>query len=122
MRAQSVGLPDAIDADDVAELPSPACLDAGQRVFEDSALPRWQAEGTSACQERIRCRLAAQMLLLGDDPGVALVHLNEVRAPFYAELADLVIDVDDLSPDVVAARILEAVGSQDFTGAPTKAE
>ncbi len=60
--------------------------------------------------------------LLGDDPGVALVHLNEVRAPFYAELADLVIDVDDLSPDVVAARILEAVGSQDFTGAPTKAE
>ncbi len=46
--------------------------------------------------------------LLGDDPAEAMVRLNEVRAPLYAELADLVIDVDDLPPEAVAARILEA--------------
>ncbi|HTU36378.1 MAG TPA: shikimate kinase [Acidimicrobiales bacterium] len=47
--------------------------------------------------------------LLDDDPGAALVELNEVRAPLYAELADIVIDVDTLPPEEVADRILAAV-------------
>jgi|HubBroStandDraft_6_1064221.scaffolds.fasta_scaffold262584_2 shikimate kinase len=51
--------------------------------------------------------------LLGDDPAEAMVRLNEVRAPLYAEVADLVIDVDDKSPKAVAALILEAVGGAD---------
>ena len=43
--------------------------------------------------------------LLGDDPAEALVRLNAVRAPLYAEVADVVIDVDDLDPaSVVAAH------------------
>ena len=43
-----------------------------------------------------------------------MVRLNEVRAPLYAEVADLVIDVDDLSPEAVAARIIEvAPGDAD---------
>jgi shikimate kinase len=46
--------------------------------------------------------------LLDDDPAAALVRLNDVRAPLYAEIADVVIDVDDLAPDVVAARALAA--------------
>jgi shikimate kinase len=55
--------------------------------------------------------------LLGDDPAEAMVRLNEVRAPLYAEVADLVIDVDDLSPQAVAALILEAVvGAQAPAG------
>jgi shikimate kinase len=55
--------------------------------------------------------------LLGDDPAEAMVRLNEVRAPLYAEVADLVIDVDDLSPQGVAALILEAVvGAQAPAG------
>ncbi len=49
--------------------------------------------------------------LLGDDPADALVRLNAARAPFYAEIADLVIDVDDLPPGEVARRILAAVGA-----------
>jgi shikimate kinase len=44
--------------------------------------------------------------LLGDDPAEALVWLNAVRAPLYAEVADLVIDVDDLPAEEVAQRIL----------------
>ena len=60
--------------------------------------------------------------LLGDDPAEAMVRLNEVRAPLYAEIADLVIDVDDLSPKAVAAIILErVVGAQAPTDAANNA-
>jgi shikimate kinase len=48
--------------------------------------------------------------LLDDDPADAMVHLNAVRAPLYAEVADLVIDVDELPVADVAGRILAAVG------------
>jgi shikimate kinase len=47
--------------------------------------------------------------LLDVDPAVALVNLNEVRAPLYAEVADIVIDVDDLDPREIVERILAAV-------------
>jgi len=45
--------------------------------------------------------------LLEAGPGVALRALDAVRRPFYAEVADETIDVDELSPDEVAARIIE---------------
>jgi shikimate kinase len=45
--------------------------------------------------------------LLGDDPGEAMIRLSEERAPFYREVADDVIDVDDLAPSDVAARIID---------------
>ncbi|HEX3793230.1 MAG TPA: shikimate kinase [Acidimicrobiales bacterium] len=47
--------------------------------------------------------------LLGDDPAAALVVLNAERAPLYAQVADVTIDVDDLSAPVVAGRIVDAV-------------
>jgi shikimate kinase len=46
--------------------------------------------------------------LLGDDPGAAMVRLAAKRAPYYAEVADAVIDVDELSPDEVADRVIAA--------------
>jgi shikimate kinase len=49
--------------------------------------------------------------LLDEGPADAMVQLNAVRAPLYAELADLVIDVDELPPAEVARRILAAVGA-----------
>jgi len=72
--------------------------------------------------------------LLGDDPAGAMVRLNAVRAPLYAEVADLVIDVDDLPADEVAGRILaeappaagvdrsRAGGSTTSVAEPSKAE
>jgi shikimate kinase len=59
--------------------------------------------------------------LLDDDPAAALIKLNEVRAPLYAEVADIVIDVDDLAPDEIAERILAAVAVHAADDA-TKAE
>lgn len=45
--------------------------------------------------------------LLGDEPAGALVALDAARRPFYAEVADDVVDVDDLSPDEVVALIVD---------------
>jgi len=50
--------------------------------------------------------------LLGDDPADAVVRLNEVRAPLYAEVADLVIDVDGLPAEEVGRRILAAAADR----------
>jgi shikimate kinase len=47
--------------------------------------------------------------LLGENPAEAMRRLLAERAPFYAELADLVIDVDGLDATEVAERILAAV-------------
>ena len=54
--------------------------------------------------------------LLGDDPAAAVVHLNAVRAPFYAEVADVVLDVDELDPVTVADRIIDAMDATADTG------
>jgi shikimate kinase len=55
--------------------------------------------------------------LLGDDPLTALVRLNEVRAPLYAEVADLVLDVDELDPTAVVDRIVDAMDATTHTDA-----
>jgi len=51
--------------------------------------------------------------LLGTDPAANLVHLAAERAPHYAAVADLVLDVDDLTPEQVAERIVRAVRGAD---------
>ncbi len=47
--------------------------------------------------------------LLGEDPAEAVARLEAVRAPLYAEVADVVIDVDELDPASVARRIVDAL-------------
>ena len=59
--------------------------------------------------------------LLGDDPAEALVRLNAVRAPLYAEVADVVLDVDELGPDSVADRIIDAMAAPPRRPAPPRA-
>lgn len=46
--------------------------------------------------------------LLGDDPATALAELDEVRRPFYAAVADVVVDVDGLPTGEVVDRVLAA--------------
>ena len=60
--------------------------------------------------------------LLGDDPAGALTRLFAERAPFYREVADLVVDVDDLSPEEVVARILRFVGPDGAAARPRRSE
>jgi shikimate kinase len=51
---------------------------------------------------------------LGDDPERALRDLYVARHPLYASVASIVIDVDDLVPDEVVARIFEETGLGDI--------
>jgi shikimate kinase len=48
--------------------------------------------------------------LLGDDPAGALAALYEVRRPLYDSVAEVTVDVDDLSPEAVADRVLAGAG------------
>jgi shikimate kinase len=47
--------------------------------------------------------------LLDGDPATALAHLSSVRAPLYADLADVILDVDELSPTAVVDRIVDSM-------------
>jgi shikimate kinase len=48
--------------------------------------------------------------LLGDDPSGALASLDAVRRPLYAEVAGVVIDVDELTADEVAHEVVRRAG------------
>ena len=48
--------------------------------------------------------------LLGDDPAAALVDLDRVRRPLYESVADVVVDVDRLTPDEVVVEVLAGTG------------
>jgi shikimate kinase len=56
--------------------------------------------------------------LLGDDPSEAMARLYAERAPLYGEVADVVIDVDDLPPTQVMTRILQVVGDDGAAARP----
>ena len=47
--------------------------------------------------------------LLADDPAGALRRLDEERRPLYEEVADMVVDVDDLTRDEVVDAIERAL-------------
>ncbi len=47
--------------------------------------------------------------LLDEDPAGVLERLDGIRRPFYEEVADVVVDVDDLTPDQVLACVEAAL-------------
>ena len=47
--------------------------------------------------------------LLDEDPAGSLVRLDRERRPLYEELADVVVDVDELAPTEVADRVLDGL-------------
>ena len=47
--------------------------------------------------------------LLDEDPAGALKRLDGIRRPLYAEVADVVVDVDDLTPDQVVTCVEAAL-------------
>ena len=52
-------------------------------------------------------------LLRDSSPALALSRLAEEREPLYAEVADIAIDVDDLSEEAVVGRVLAEMGSPE---------
>ena len=47
--------------------------------------------------------------LLGDDPAAALARLDEERRPIYAAMADVVVDVERLTPEQAVEQIVGAL-------------
>lgn len=89
---------------------------AGGAVLDPDNRARIRAGGTvvwlRAAVDTLAGRVGTGMgrPLLGDDPAGALARLYEQRRPLYADLADLVVDVDEVTPQAVVERIVEAVG------------
>jgi shikimate kinase len=50
---------------------------------------------------------------LGEDPAQSLRDLYLTRQSLYASVASLVIDVDDLSPEAIVARLIAETGLSD---------
>jgi shikimate kinase len=85
-----------------------AVLDAeNRRVLREGGNVVWLRADVDTLAGRVGD--GAGRPLLGDDPGAALARLYEIRRPLYAEVADVVIDVDELTPDEAVERILEAL-------------
>jgi chorismate synthase len=60
--------------------------------------------------------------LLGDDPPAALKRLEAVRRPFYAQVADHVVDVDELGAAQVAERVVGLLDADADADAEADAE
>ena len=88
-----------------------AVLDAeNRRMVREGGTVVWLRADVETLAARVGA--GAGRPLLGDDPAAALAQLYEVRRPVYAEVADVVVDVDDLTPEEAVERILAATGAQ----------
>src|SRR6266516_5515751 len=67
MSPKSLGLADAIDADDEAESARPARLHPRRCVLEHGGLRRLYTESSRAREKGVRGRLPMQLIALGDD-------------------------------------------------------
>jgi len=79
---------------------------ANRRRLATAGTVVWLRAGPATLADRVGD--GAGRPLLRDDPGTALAELDAVRRPLYGEVADVVVDVDDLDPSTVTDRILAA--------------
>jgi shikimate kinase len=107
---ESAALAAAVAGDEpvVVAVAGGAVLDAANRALLRGA-------GTVVWLRAEPSTLAARVVsgshrpLLGNDPAGALERLDAERRPLYEEVADAVVDVDDLDPEAVADRVVGAL-------------
>ena len=92
-----------------------AVLDPGNRVaLRDAGTVVWLRARPGTLARRIPDSGSRPLLASSDeDPAAALARIDAERRPLYDEVASVVVDVDDLTPDEVAARIVECVAPKD---------
>lgn len=82
-----------------------AVLDPGNRLLlSEAGTVVWLRAPVTTLSARVGA--GAGRPLLGDDPATALARLYDQRRPLYEELADIVVDVEDLTPEEVVEEIL----------------
>jgi len=85
-----------------------AVLDPENRArIREAGMVVWLRAGVAVLAARVGS--GAGRPLLEDGPAAALQRLSAERAPLYADLADLVFDVDRMSPAQVADQIVAAL-------------
>jgi shikimate kinase len=98
--------------------PTPSVVAAAASVVDDPTMPDTLAPAfvvwLRADATTVARRIASSTYRrdVGPDPVHALDHLVSQRQSAYARAADLVIDVDDQSPDDVATTVLTAFRAQ----------
>jgi shikimate kinase len=89
-----------------------AVLDPAQRAaLRRAGTVVWLRARPETLARRVG-RHAHRPLLVGADggPAAALARIDAQRRALYEEVADVVIDVDDLAPGAVADRVLSVAG------------
>jgi shikimate kinase len=101
------------DALRVAVEPPPAVISVAGGAVLDPANRALLAKSGTVVWLRAEPQTLASRLgdgvgrpLLAPDPPRALADLDSVRRPLYAEVADVVVDVDELEPAQVAEAVL----------------
>jgi shikimate kinase len=94
-----------------------AVLDpANRRLLTASGLVVWLRASLSTLTQRVGDGRTRP--LLGDDPGAVLTRLYPERARLYEELAEVVVDVDDLASERVVERVARVVEERRLAGGP----
>jgi len=94
-----------------------AVLDpANRRLLSTSGLVVWLRASLATLTQRVGDGRTRP--LLGDDPSVVLARLYPERARLYEELAEVVVDVDDLPGDRVVERVARIVEERGLGGGP----
>jgi shikimate kinase len=88
-----------------------AVLDAGNRAqISSSGIVVWLRADAATLLARVGA--GAERPALGGDPRATLARIDASRRPYYRQVADLVIDVDGVSPvDAVQTIISSAEGA-----------
>ncbi len=81
---------------------------AGRRLLVDHATVVWLDASTDVLVERVGAGEGRP--LLAEDPASTLRALAEERRELYAEVADVVVDANVDDVEVVAERVLSALG------------
>lgn len=87
-----------------------AVLDPDNReALRQAGLVVWLKASPTALARRVAGQASdtSHRPLLGDDPLEALGRLYRDRAPLYEELADLVIDVEDRTPEQAVQEVVD---------------
>lgn len=105
--------------DDAANRPGPAVLavaagtildPAHRELLRHAGLVVWLRAKMDTLADRARSASGPPRPWLGSDPRAELEHLYEGRAELYRDIADLIIDVDEMAPPTVVDRILQTLG------------
>lgn len=98
----------ACDEPTVVSVAGGAVLDPeNRRRLRDGGSVVWLRAGVDTLARRVGAGHGRP--LLGDDPAAALARLYDERRPLYEEVADVIVDVEGLTPVQTVDRIVEAL-------------